>query len=226
MLTNPLRTPRPKLTGPIFGYAMVDVVGLSCVGIGASWFAEGKGAILTNFPTSTAEAVACTAGGIVIMLWSVSRILVAPTRMRAGDHFAQSRPMRHFRPWYDHGMHYSVILGNLGNTCDRFLPTGYKEQPTKAEQWRQAASIRGVTGIELVGTSSHPEGIGARIEVTAGGVTQVREAGGGTHRYSQNHGIHFGLGGNTVADVRVFWPNGTQSARLQQPVDRQLTVVQ
>jgi hypothetical protein len=75
MLTNPLRTPRPKLTGPIFGYAMVDVVGLSCVGIGASWFAEGKGAILTNFPTSTAEAVACTAGGIVIMLWSVSRIL-------------------------------------------------------------------------------------------------------------------------------------------------------
>ncbi len=75
MLNNPLRAPRPKLTGPIFGYAMVDVFGLSCVGIGASWFAAGKGAILTNFPTSTAEAVVCTAGGIVIMLWSVARIL-------------------------------------------------------------------------------------------------------------------------------------------------------
>ena len=75
MLTNPLRTPRPKLTGPIFGYAMVDVVGLSCVGIGASWFAEGKGAILTNFPTSTAEAVVCTLGGTAVMIWSVSRIL-------------------------------------------------------------------------------------------------------------------------------------------------------
>lgn len=75
MLNNSLRPPRPKLTGPILGYAMVDVFGLSCVGIGASWFAAGKGAILTNFPTSTAEAVACTAGGIVVMLWSVGRIL-------------------------------------------------------------------------------------------------------------------------------------------------------
>ena len=69
------RAPRPRLTGRIFGYAMIDVFGLTCVGIGASWFAAGKGAILTNFPSSTAEAVACTLGGIVIMIWSVSRIL-------------------------------------------------------------------------------------------------------------------------------------------------------
>lgn len=81
-------------------------------------------------------------------------------------------------------------------------------------------------GIELVGTTSHPDAIGARIEVTAGGVTQVREASGGTHRYSQNHGIHFGLGVNTLVDVRVFWPNGTQTTRLQQTVDRYLTIVQ
>jgi hypothetical protein len=75
MLNNPLRTPRPTLTGPIFGYALIDVFGLSCVGIGASWFAAGKGAILTNFPSSTVEAVACTAGGAAVMLWAVSRIL-------------------------------------------------------------------------------------------------------------------------------------------------------
>ena len=49
-------------------------------------------------------------------------------------------------------MSYAVILGNLGNTCDRFLSTGYKEQPTKAEMVRQAASIAGVTGVELVGS--------------------------------------------------------------------------
>ncbi|MGE9292480.1 MAG: sugar phosphate isomerase/epimerase family protein [Puniceicoccales bacterium] len=46
---------------------------------------------------------------------------------------------------------YSVILGNLGNTCDRFLPTGYKSQPQKADMIRQAASIDGLEGIELVG---------------------------------------------------------------------------
>lgn len=47
---------------------------------------------------------------------------------------------------------YSVILGNLGNTCDRFLPTGYKDVAPKREMIRQAAAIPGVKGIELVGT--------------------------------------------------------------------------
>ncbi|WP_043584818.1 sugar phosphate isomerase/epimerase family protein [Geminisphaera colitermitum] len=47
---------------------------------------------------------------------------------------------------------YSVILGNLGNTCDRFLPTGYKDVPPKPEMIRQAAAIPGIEGIELVGT--------------------------------------------------------------------------
>jgi sugar phosphate isomerase/epimerase len=47
---------------------------------------------------------------------------------------------------------YSIILGNLGNTCDRFLSSGYKTQPTKAEMIRQAAAIPGVRGVELVGT--------------------------------------------------------------------------
>jgi len=75
MLNNPIRPPRPRLTGPIFLYAMADVFGLSCVGVGASWFPAQKGAIFTNFPTSTAEAVACTAGGVVVMIWAVTRIL-------------------------------------------------------------------------------------------------------------------------------------------------------
>lgn len=72
---NTTRPPRPRLTGRIFLYGMVDVFGLFCVAIGASWFAAGKGAILTGFPASTAEAVACTIGGVAVMLWSVSRIL-------------------------------------------------------------------------------------------------------------------------------------------------------
>lgn len=47
---------------------------------------------------------------------------------------------------------YSVILGNLGNTCDRFLPTGYKDKLPQAELIRQAAEIPGIEGLELVGT--------------------------------------------------------------------------
>ncbi len=49
-------------------------------------------------------------------------------------------------------MKYSVILGNLGNTRDRFLSSGYKETPEKDKLFKQAASIDGVEGLELVGT--------------------------------------------------------------------------
>jgi hypothetical protein len=75
MLNTSNRPPRPSLTGPICLYALADVFGLACVGIGASWFAAGKGAIIANFPTSAVEAVACTAGGVAVMLWAVTRIL-------------------------------------------------------------------------------------------------------------------------------------------------------
>lgn len=46
---------------------------------------------------------------------------------------------------------YAVILGNLGNTCDRFLSTGYKDSLPKSEMIKLAASIEGIEGLELVG---------------------------------------------------------------------------
>lgn len=63
---------------------------------------------------------------------------------------------------------YSVILGNLGNTCDRFLPTGYKDAPDKAAMIRQAAEIPGIEGLELVGswdiTEKNASEIGQQLE--------------------------------------------------------------
>jgi len=47
---------------------------------------------------------------------------------------------------------YATILGNLGNTSDRFLSVGYRDLTSKEELIRQAASIPEVSGIELVGT--------------------------------------------------------------------------
>jgi xylose isomerase len=46
---------------------------------------------------------------------------------------------------------YAMILGNLGNTRDRFC-SGYKSNPSSAEMLRLARHIPFVTGIELVGT--------------------------------------------------------------------------
>ncbi len=46
---------------------------------------------------------------------------------------------------------YAVILGNLGNTRDRFC-NGYKDNPSTMAMLRRAAAIPHVAGIELVGT--------------------------------------------------------------------------
>jgi len=46
---------------------------------------------------------------------------------------------------------YSVILGNLGNTRDRFC-SGYKDNPPTLKMLERAFTIPHVTGIELVGT--------------------------------------------------------------------------
>ncbi|MCF7984592.1 MAG: RICIN domain-containing protein [Thiohalocapsa sp.] len=63
--------------------------------------------------------------------------------------------------------------------------------------------------IDLQGTASNRDGIGARVYVTAGGVTQYREQGGGYHRWSQNdRRLHFGLAGNQTARVEIYWPSG------------------
>ncbi len=59
---------------------------------------------------------------------------------------------------------YSVILGNLGNTCDRFLPSGYKDALPKLEMIRQAAAIPGIQGLELVGTWDITEGNAREVD--------------------------------------------------------------
>jgi len=63
--------------------------------------------------------------------------------------------------------------------------------------------------LDLEGTASNRDGIGARVLVTANGKTQLREQDGGYHRWSQDSQVlHFGLGSATEASVRVEWPGG------------------
>ncbi len=59
------------------------------------------------------------------------------------------------------------------------------------------------------GPGSNRAAIGARVTVTAGGVTQTQEVDGGHgHFGSQNDRVlHFGLGGACTAEVAVRWPD-------------------
>ncbi|MCP5008947.1 MAG: choice-of-anchor D domain-containing protein, partial [Aestuariibacter sp.] len=63
--------------------------------------------------------------------------------------------------------------------------------------------------ITVEGTESNRDGIGTRIAVTAGGVTQIREINTGpTHGGGDYRAGFFGLGANTTATLVITWPNG------------------
>jgi hypothetical protein len=75
---------------------------------------------------------------------------------------------------------------------------------------------------DLQGTASNRDGLGAKVYLTAGGKTQVREQDGGYHRFSQDdRRIHFGLAGNTaIQELRVEWPSGHVNNYVLPRVDR------
>ena len=79
--------------------------------------------------------------------------------------------------------------------------------------------------VRLVGRKSNRDGIGARVTVTAGGVSRVEEVRSGASYLSHSDfRAHFGLGGTTSnATVEVRWPGG-QVDRLETPVDRAIVV--
>jgi len=67
--------------------------------------------------------------------------------------------------------------------------------------------------VTVEGTGGNRSGIGARIEVDAGGLTQTRWVGSRFTTFSSHGGlrIHFGLGESAMADeVRVVFPDGAE----------------
>ena len=65
--------------------------------------------------------------------------------------------------------------------------------------------------VRTVGTQSNRDGIGARLRLTAGGLTQLREVKSGSGYLGQNDPrVHFGLGAAEDIDrLEIRWPSGT-----------------
>jgi len=80
--------------------------------------------------------------------------------------------------------------------------------------------------INLVGTKSNRDGIGAKVEVFAAGKRHTAERVAGSGYLSQNDSrLHFGLGAATSIDkLIVHWSSGIEQTLAAQPVDRILTV--
>ena len=82
--------------------------------------------------------------------------------------------------------------------------------------------------VDLKGNVSNSFGIGARIELTTGGVTQTREVSASSSWYSQNPSTAmFGVGPQTTIDeLIVRWPSGIIQRILNVAVDTHLIVAE
>jgi enediyne biosynthesis protein E4 len=80
--------------------------------------------------------------------------------------------------------------------------------------------------LSLEGTRSNRDGIGARVEVTAGGTTQTWFVHTGGSYLSQSQlDPHFGLGAATVAErIVIRWPSGTVQTLDMVAADQRLRV--
>ena len=120
-----------------------------------------------------------------------------------------------------------AAFGDLDNDGDldvvilnsRREPTILRNESAHRNNWLQ---------IQLRGTRSNRDGIGARVTVVAGDLTQIDEVHSG-RSYQSDFGkrLHFGLGRrSTVDEVRVNWIGGGVDVVRQIEVNRVLTIVE
>ena len=76
--------------------------------------------------------------------------------------------------------------------------------------------------VQTVGTRSNRDGIGAKVTVAAGGLTEYDEVrSGGSYLSSSDLRLHFGVGAATKIDrLEVSWPSGQKDAATNLSVDR------
>ncbi|HMB71408.1 MAG TPA: CRTAC1 family protein, partial [bacterium] len=82
--------------------------------------------------------------------------------------------------------------------------------------------------VDLEGTVSNRDGIGARVVLEAGGVTRTREVSSGSSYYEQRDRTQrFGLGdATTITSLTVHWPSGVVQAVPPPAVDQRVVVVE
>lgn len=97
---------------------------------------------------------------------------------------------------FDNDGDADVLVANMND-----LPTLLRNEGGNRNNW---------LGLELVGSTSNRDAIGARVRVRAGGLEQVRQVQRGYGFQSQHDPrLLFGLGHNLVAEqVEIRWPGG------------------
>ena len=99
----------------------------------------------------------------------------------------------------------------------------------RAVLWRNDGGNRNAwLQVKLVGTADNRDGVGSKIRVTAGGLTQIREINAGASYMSFNSlTAEFGLGQESMVDsLEVVWQNGATERFSNVQVNQRIEVTQ
>jgi len=95
--------------------------------------------------------------------------------------------------------------------------------------FRNDAHLWNSLTVNLVGTDSNRDGLGARLRIFAGGQYQYRQQTGPvSNRFgNQRRLVHFGVGQATfVPELQIEWPSGCQQTVRNLPTNERVTVVE
>jgi hypothetical protein len=110
---------------------------------------------------------------------------------------------------FDRDGDLDVVVGHSSARCESDCYDTFNVRFFENVTGEDAGEEGNFVALHLEGTTANRAAIGARVQVTADGVTQTQEVGGGHGHYGAQHDLvlHFGLGAACEAEVTVRWPD-------------------
>ena len=113
---------------------------------------------------------------------------------------------------YDNDGDIDIVTNNRGD-----FPSLLRNDGGNANHWLT---------VQLIGTKSNRDGIGASLKLTSAGIVQVEQAKGGmSYMSASDPRIHFGLGKRTkIESLDIAWPSGHVDRLTNLPIDQIIAV--